>query len=93
MSRVEKEHWDGKEVSLLAFAKKLRDAKKIEETLNNFGVDYLVELGEYTNFMSIIFGSKRTGVFFYVLSDNLQYGIEILEKNNLKGTIVLEEKE
>ncbi len=93
MARVTIETMEGKDLSPLAFARKLKDAKRIEEALTVYGIDYCVELGEYSNLMSVIFGSRRTGVYFFVQTHSLVGGREILEKNRLKSCIITEDDE
>lgn len=51
-------------MDLVCIAKRLRDAKAIEELLTSHSVDYLVEPDAYIG--GVIFRSERTGAFFYV---------------------------
>jgi hypothetical protein len=68
---------------LLAIGRKLRAAQKIENILTTYGVVYCIELDEYTDFFSMIFGSRRIGVFFYVLPEVLSMSQELLKQNRL----------
>jgi hypothetical protein len=49
---------------LVYIARKLREALALEELLTSSGIDYLVEVDQYTG--GIIFRSQRAGAFFYV---------------------------
>jgi hypothetical protein len=49
---------------LVYIARKLREALALEELLTSGGVDYLVEVDQYSG--GIIFRSQRAGAFFYV---------------------------
>ena len=87
MARIDPDEMRGREVRLLAVARKLRTAKKIEEILSTYGVDYCIELAEYTSITSVIFGSTRTGVFFYVLPETLDLSRELLKQNRMGSHI------
>ena len=62
--RREPEHFGDQELSLLYVAKKLGEAKRLEDLLNGAGFDYLVEPDTYRG--GVIFQSERIGAFFYV---------------------------
>jgi hypothetical protein len=49
---------------LVYIARKLREALALEELLTSSGVDYLVEVDQYSG--GLIFRSQRAGAFFYV---------------------------
>ena len=55
------------ELALVYIAKRLKEALKVEETLNAGGVDYLVEADRYSG--GLIFRSERIGAFFYVAAE------------------------
>ena len=63
--RRDPEYFGDEELDLVYIAKRLRDAKAIEERFTVAGVDYLVEPDEYRG--GFIFQTVRTGAFFYVL--------------------------
>ena len=65
--RQESSFFDGHEPSLLYIAKKLRDAKALEDLLTEAGVDYGVETDEYEG--GVVFRRTRIGAFFYVLPE------------------------
>lgn len=58
------EFFGDEELALIYIAKRLRDAKRLEEVLTNRGLDYLVEADTYRG--GVIFVSERVGAFFYV---------------------------
>ena len=63
--RRDPEYFGDEELDLVYIAKRLRDAKAIEERFTSAGVDYLVEPDEYRG--GFLFQTVRTGAFFYVL--------------------------
>ena len=62
--RQEPEFFGEEELSLIYIAKRLNDAKTLEDVLTKAGVDYLVEPDRYSG--GTIFRSERIGAFFYV---------------------------
>ena len=52
------------DLALIYIAKRLREAKRLEETLTAGGLDYLVETDTYRG--GFLFVSERVGAFFYV---------------------------
>ena len=62
--RQEPDFFGEQELELIYIAKRLREAKALEELLTERVVDYLVEPDSYTG--GIIFRSSRVGAFFYV---------------------------
>ncbi|MGB9455492.1 MAG: hypothetical protein WCB12_05590 [Bryobacteraceae bacterium] len=78
----EAEFFDGHEPVLIYIAKRLRDALKLEALLTDAGLDYGVEADEYRG--GIIFGSTRTGAFFYVLPDSQAAALEIMRRGGYK---------
>ncbi len=63
--RRDPEYFGDEELDLVYIAKRLRDAKVIEERFTAAGIDYLVEPDEYRG--GFVFQTVRTGAFFYVL--------------------------
>lgn len=68
--RQSEDFFGAKDLELLHIAKRLREAQRVEEVLNEAGIDYLVEVDTY--FGGIIFQSARAGAFFYVAGDHLE---------------------
>ena len=62
--RQESSFFDGHEPALLYIAKRLKDAKALEDCLTSQGVDYGVETDEYEG--GVLFRRMRVGAFFYV---------------------------
>ena len=61
--RQEDAFFGEQELSLLYIAKRLKEALKLEQVLNQAGIDYLVETDTYRG--GFIFVSERVGAFFY----------------------------
>ncbi len=74
--------FDGHEPVLIYIAKRLRDALKLEGLLTAAGLDYGVEADEYRG--GIIFGSTRTGAFFYVLPGAEAAAFEVMRRGGYK---------
>ncbi len=55
---------EDEELDLVYIAKRLLDAKGLEDKLTASGIDYLVEPDEYRG--GFLFQTVRTGAFFYV---------------------------
>jgi hypothetical protein len=67
--KKEADYFEGGEARLIFIAKKLKHAVRLEEILNEAGVDYGVETDEYHG--GVIFRRARVGAFFYVLPEAL----------------------
>ena len=65
--RRQDEQFADSELNLVYIAKRLREAKRLEELLTGAGIDYLVETDTYRG--GFIFVSERVGAFFYVQPD------------------------
>lgn len=63
--RREPDYFGDEELDLVYIAKRLSDAKAIEERFTAANLDYLVEPDEYRG--GFLFQTVRTGAFFYVL--------------------------
>lgn len=66
--RREPEYFGELELSLIYVAKKLKHALRLEQLLTDAGLDYAVELDQYS--AGTIFPRSRVGAFFYVAPDN-----------------------
>jgi len=60
----EPEFFEGQELVLVYIAKRLREARAVEEALNEGSLDYAVVPEQYTG--GVFFTSRRVGAFFYV---------------------------
>jgi hypothetical protein len=64
-------------LELVYIAKRLSEAKDVENLLTSGDIEYLVEADEY--FGGFIFQRARTGAFFYVLSGVAEGTRQLLE--------------
>jgi hypothetical protein len=64
----EPEFFEGQELVLIYMAKRLREARAVEEALNAGSLDYAVVPEHYTG--GVFFTSRRVGAFFYVSSQS-----------------------
>jgi len=60
----EQEFFEGQELVLMYIAKRLREARAVEDVLNAGSLDYTVVPEQYTG--GVFFTSRRVGAFFYV---------------------------
>ena len=74
--RRDDEFFSGQELVLVYIAKKLREAKKLEELLENEGLDYLVEPDRYRG--GVLFVRELMGAFFYVTDAQAEQGRKVL---------------
>ncbi len=65
--RRDQDFFQDQDVELVYIAKRLSEAKKLEELLTSASLDYLVETDQY--FGGIVFQRMRIGAFFYVQRD------------------------
>jgi hypothetical protein len=70
------------EAVLVYIAKKLREAKALEELLTNAAVDYVVEVDQYVG--GFLFRTARAGAFFYVRADTETLTRELLARNGYR---------
>ena len=68
--RREPDFFGDEELHLVYIAKRLREAKDLEEALTNRSLSYLVEPDTYSG--GVIFRSQRIGAFFYVKQEDLE---------------------
>jgi hypothetical protein len=74
--RRDDEFFSGQELVLVYIAKKLREAKKVEELLDNVGLDYLVEPDRYRG--GVLFVRELMGAFFYLSDAQVDQGRTVL---------------
>ena len=70
------------ELDLLYMARRLRDALKLEQLLDDAGVDYAVETGTYTG--GLLIKRDLAAAFFYVAPADVAKGRAILSQNGYK---------
>lgn len=75
--RREADYLKDDEGVLVYIAKKLREAKAIEELLTRSTIDYVVEVDQYVG--GFLFRTARAGAFFYVRADAETLTRELLE--------------
>lgn len=80
--RQEASFFEGKEPVLVYIAKRLNDALRLEAILATAGVDYGVEADEYRG--GFIFQRVRTGAFFYVLPDAVEFAHRVMRENRYR---------
>lgn len=80
--RREAEFFEEQTMDLVYIAKRLGDAKKIEDELTTAGLEYYVEVDHYRGGM--IFTTLRAGAFFYVLETAAAQAREFLESRGYK---------
>ncbi len=66
--RRDEAYFGGQELILLYIARRLSEAKRVEELLTERGIDYLVEADLYMG--GFLFRRALHGAFFYVTEDN-----------------------
>jgi nicotinic acid phosphoribosyltransferase len=71
---------DGK---LLYIAKKLREAKALENLLTAAGIDYIVEVDQYLG--GFLFRTTRAGAFFYVRADSEAPARDLLSQHGYRA--------
>ena len=72
------EHFGETDLELVYIAKKLNEAKRLEDLLTEAGLDYLVEPDKYMG--GIILRRELVGAFFYVDPVNLRLTHETMER-------------
>jgi hypothetical protein len=80
--KKEADYFEGGEARLIFIAKKLKHAVRLEEILNEAGVDYGVETDEYHG--GVIFRRSRVGAFFYVLPEALDRATSVMAENGFE---------
>lgn len=80
--RQDAEFFGEQELDLIYIAKRLADARGLEEQLSAAGWDYYVEADEYSG--GFLFQTKRTGAFFYVLLERAPEAREFLKERGYK---------
>ncbi|MEQ1884290.1 MAG: hypothetical protein ABL967_04460 [Bryobacteraceae bacterium] len=80
--RCEPDHFGDQVLILIYIAKKLKEALRLEQALNEADIDYVVEPDTYTG--GIIFRAERVGAFFYVAPDAEAAARGILEAEGFK---------
>jgi hypothetical protein len=69
--------FEGKSPVLVYIAKRLKDALRLEQLLEDAGIDFGVEADEYR--AGVVFRTVRAGAFFYVLPDAVEHAFAIMQ--------------
>jgi hypothetical protein len=80
--RQSEEFFGQEELVLVYIAKKLREARAVEEAFDTAGVDYLVEADTYRG--GVLFVRELTGAFFYVKEEAAEHARGVLRAGNWK---------
>ncbi len=75
-------YFEDEELVLVYIAKRLREAKKIEDMFDQGGLDYLVEPDRYRG--GVLFVRELIGAFFYVGEDDVETARNHLRAAGLK---------
>ena len=77
------EFFGEEELSLIYVAKRLDEAQRLEELLEQSGFDYLVEPDKYSG--GVIFRSERVGSFFYIAPSSEPAAREAMHRAGFKA--------
>ena len=87
MARVDFDGWEGKEVTRVYIAGRVAEARDVERTLTEHGVDYAIDLEPFRLMVLGLFPSEHTGVGFWVLSGQAPFSKQVLLDAGLKAGI------
>ncbi len=76
------EFFDDKDIVLVHIGTTLRSALKLEDALTKSGIDYAVETDQYQG--GLLFWTKRTGVFFYVVAGDVPRAHEVMRSHRFR---------
>ena len=91
MAKVDIEYFLEKEVSRIYIAARLAEAKQVENTLTEQGLDYAVEIEPFYKIVLGLFPCEYAGAAFYVLSGQATFARQALLVAGLKTGLVDEE--
>jgi hypothetical protein len=83
--RKEPEDFGEAEMRLTHVARKLKEALRVEDVLTSAGLDYVVELDEYS--VGTIFRRRRIGAFFYVAVHDDPSARELLRREGFTPSV------
>ena len=66
---------------LVYIAKRLKDALRLEQLLEEAGLDFGVEADEYR--AGVVFRTVRAGAFFYVLPESVDRAFAVMQARRL----------
>jgi hypothetical protein len=91
MVRVNSKDFDNKEVARIYMARRLAEAKEVEKTLTDNGINYYLEIEPFVTYIFGLFQSKRRGVAFYVVSGQANFCRQALIDEGLHEGVIDEE--
>jgi hypothetical protein len=80
--RREPEFFGETELELIIMARRLKHALAIEKILNERGVDYYLETGNYLS--GLLFRTTKVGVYFYTTPQDANGARAVLEEGGYK---------
>lgn len=80
--RREEDFFPDQDLVLVYIAKRLREAKKVEDLFDTHSLDYLVEPDRYRG--GVLFVRELIGAFFYLPEAMVPQGREVLSSAGLK---------
>jgi hypothetical protein len=80
--RRDPDHFEGRELTLIYIAKRLKDALALEKLLTDHRMDYLVETDTYRG--GIIFQTARVGAFFYVGDETVEAAHRLMKQHRFR---------
>ncbi len=89
MPRVTEDKFADKEIARIYIAESIKEATTIEQILTENGVDYLIDLEQYTR-PSLLTSPIQTGVVFYVLAGQIDFCKGIIESKGMSRGIIYE---
>jgi hypothetical protein len=84
-------HFRDQELELVQLSRRLREARRVEELLDEAGYDYLLEAAPYRATLLFVIPVSRVGVYFYVRPDEAVSCREVLAAAGLPVVEVLDE--
>ena len=91
MAKLDIESFEDKELSRIYIADRLPEAKHVEATLSDHGVDYAVQVEPFYKVVLGVLRIESPGAAFYVLSGQAPFARHALLTAGLKAGLVDEE--
>ena len=88
MARVDPDFFGEKEVARVYIAARVREARRVEETLTGSGIEYCVEIESFRTYILGLFPSEQAGVAFYVIAGQADYCRRLLLQSGLRAGLV-----
>jgi hypothetical protein len=91
MAMINPDEFADKEVARVYIAGRLSEARRVEQTLSENGVDYAVDAEPFEVRVLGILPSRHEGLAFYVLSGQAEFCRDVLREAGLVVGLVEEE--